>query len=79
MDGIVISGYGMDIAVYFAGNDKIYSCARYVVYSGGGAVLFRWGHILSVAQIKILARNMALVRNWGQCVLLFRGAVWMHN
>ena len=49
MDGIVISGYGMDIAVYFAGNDKIYSGARDVVYSGGGAVLFRWGHILSVA------------------------------
>ena len=49
MDGTVVSGDGMDIAVYFAGNDKIYPGARYVVYFGGWPVIFGGRDILSVA------------------------------
>lgn len=49
MDGFVVFGYGLDIAVYFAGDDKVYPCARNVVYFGRGAVIFGWGDILSVA------------------------------
>lgn len=79
MDGITVSGDGVDIAVYFASNDKIYPGARYVVYFGRWSVIFGGRDILSVASVKVFACDMAPVCNWGQCVLLFRGAVWVHH
>ena len=79
MDGVTVSGYGVDIAVYFAGDDKIYPGAWYVVYFGRGPVIFGGGDILSVASVKVFACDMASVCNRGQCVLLFRGAVRVHN
>ena len=79
MDGGPVSDYGVDIGLYFAGDVASYFGARYVVYSGRGIVVFVGGHILSVAAVKVFARGVALVRDWGNRVFLFRGAVRMYS
>lgn len=78
MDGRAVSGYGVDAAVYSAGDAASYFCARDVVYSGGRTVLFAGGDILSVAADEVLACDMAFVRNRGQRVFLLCGAVRVH-
>ena len=79
MDGAAVSGYGMDNAVYIAGNVASYTGARHVVYIGGWPVILAGGDILFVASHEIFACNMASVCNWWHGVFLFRGTVRMHN
>ena len=78
MDGGIICRNGVDIVVYFAGNDSQYSDSWFVVYSGRWIVLHDWCYILSVAADEIFACGVALVRNRGQCVFLFRRPVWVY-
>ena len=77
MDGRVVCSNGVDTAVYIAGNDSQYSGTRFVVYPGRWFVIYDWGDILSVAQNEVFARGVASVCNWGQCMFLFCGIVWM--
>lgn len=79
MDGVAVSGYGVDAAVYIAGDVASYTGARDVVYPGGWFVVFVGGNILLVAAHEIFARNMAFVCNRRHGVFLFRGAIRMHN
>ena len=50
-----------------------------MVYIGGRIVIFAGGDILFVAAYEVFARSLASVRDRGQCVLLFRSTVWLHN
>lgn len=78
MDGRIVCCDGVDIAVYIAGNDSQYSRARPVVYPGGGIGIYDWCDILFMAPDEVFARRLAFVCNRGQCVFLFRSAVWMY-
>lgn len=75
MDGGAVCCDGVDIAVYFAGNDSQYSNARVVVYPGRGIGVHNWCDILFVAPDEVFARRLAPVCNRGQCVFLFRRPV----
>ena len=78
MDGRVVCSNGVDTAVYIAGNDSQYSGTRFVVYIGGRSVIHDWCDILFVAADEVFACGLAPVCNWGQCVFLFRRAVWVY-
>ena len=75
MDGRTVCRNGVDVAVYFAGNDSQYPSAWIMVYSGWRIVVYDWRVVLFVAQNEVLACGVAFVRNRGQCVFLFRRPV----
>ena len=49
-----------------------------MVYPGGGIGVHNWRDILFMAPDEVFACSLALVCDWGQCVLLFRSPVWMY-
>lgn len=79
MDGGIICRNGVDVVVYSARYVADGACAWAVVYSGGWIGIYDWGDILSVATYEIFTCSLASVRNRGQCVFLFRSAVWMYH
>ena len=78
MDGWIICRDGVDAVVHIAGDDSQYSDSGSVVYSGRWFGVYHWGYILSVAADEVFARGLAPVCNRGQCVFLFRRAVWVY-
>ena len=78
MDGWIVCRDGVDVAVYFAGNDSQYPGTRFVVYFGGGIVIYDWCDILSVATDEVFTCGLALVRDWWDGVFLFRRTVWVY-
>ena len=78
MDGRIVCCDGVDIVVHFAGDDSQYPNARIVVYPGRWFGVHNWCDILFMAPDEVFACRLASVCNRGQCVLLFRSAVWVH-
>ena len=78
MDGWIVCCDGVDIIVYFAGNDSQYPGTRFVVYFGGGIGVHNRGDILSVATDEVFTCGLAPVCNWGNGVFLFCRSVRLH-
>ena len=79
MDGGPVCCDGVDVVVYFAGNDSQYPNAWVVVYPGRWFGIYDWCDILSVALDEVFACRLAPVCNRGQCVLLFRRPVRVYH
>ena len=64
------------VIIYIARNVRKYFTAGAVVYFGGWFVVQFRGYILSLAEIKVFARDMAFVRDCRFSVFLFCRSVW---